>query len=90
MFALRSMAAGSFLLKGLLKKSRLLRRPAPIELRPTPNWCWTARNDTKGIFQVIASDSKNQAAISKLCSWTFSTDPLRGNDKGDGNAKCMS
>ncbi len=51
MFALRSMAAGSFLLKGLLKKSRLLRRPAPIELRPTPNWCWTARNDTKGIFR---------------------------------------
>jgi len=48
-----------------LKKSRLLRRYAP-------------RNDTKGVFQVIGSDLNNRMAISKRCSWTFSTDPKAG------------
>ena len=51
--------------KGLLKKSRLLRRYAP-------------RNDKKDVFQVIASDSKNRVAISKRCNWTFSTDLKAG------------
>jgi len=48
---------------GLLKKVRLLRRHAP-------------RNDTKRLFQVITSDSKNRAAISKCSFGTFSTAPL--------------
>jgi len=48
---------------GLLKKVRLLRRNAP-------------RNDTKRLFQVIASDSKNLAAILKCSFGTFSTAPL--------------
>jgi len=37
--------------------------------------CYATRNDTKCVFFVIASDSKNRAAISKGYSGNFSIAP---------------
>ncbi|MFZ2146259.1 MAG: hypothetical protein WAV28_03480 [Sedimentisphaerales bacterium] len=56
--------------KGLVEKVEIASSLAPKGQAP--------RNDTKVVFHVIASDLKNRVAISKRCSWTFSTDPKAG------------